>query len=47
MSLLGETTLLSGKVFMPNDHGNRDLCALDPETGLSDTIAFCAQACTA
>jgi ABC-type multidrug transport system fused ATPase/permease subunit len=43
LSLLGETVLLTGKVFMPNDRASRDLCPVDPATGLSDTVAYCAQ----
>ena len=43
LSLLGETTLLQGKIFMPDDHANRDVCPVDPSTGLSDTVAYCAQ----
>ncbi|ORY32179.1 ABC transporter type 1, transmembrane domain-containing protein [Naematelia encephala] len=43
LALLGETMLLKGKVFMPDDHANRDICPIDPATGLSDTVAFCAQ----
>ena len=43
LSLLGETTLLLGKIFMPDDHANRDICPVDPTTGLSDTVAYCAQ----
>lgn len=42
-SLLGETTLLDGQIFMPNDHANRDVCERDPATGLTDTVAYCAQ----
>ena len=42
-SLLGETTLLQGKIYMPDDHANRDFCAVNPATGLSDTVAYCAQ----
>jgi ABC-type multidrug transport system fused ATPase/permease subunit len=42
-SLLGETTLLEGKIFMPDDRANRDVCPIDPATGLSDTIAYCSQ----
>ena len=42
-SLLGETTLLQGKIFMPDDKANREACAIDPATGLSDTVAYCAQ----
>jgi ABC-type multidrug transport system fused ATPase/permease subunit len=43
LSLLGETTLLKGQVFMPDDHASKDLCEVDPATGLADTAAFCAQ----
>lgn len=43
LSLLGETVLLKGEVFMPDDHASRDLCPVDPITGLSDTTAYCAQ----
>ena len=42
-SLLGETTLLEGKIYMPDDHANREICPVDPITGLSDTVAYCAQ----
>ena len=42
LSLLGETTLFQGKVFMPDDHANREVCPID-STGLSDTVAYCAQ----
>ena len=42
-SLLGETTLLQGKIFMPDDHANREICPVDLSTGLSDTVAYCAQ----
>lgn len=43
-SLLGETTLLSGRIFMINDRGDRELCPEDPATGLTDTVAYCPQA---
>ncbi|BEI94008.1 uncharacterized protein CcaverHIS019_0604670 [Cutaneotrichosporon cavernicola] len=43
LSLLGETVLLTGEVFMPNDRASRDLCPVDPVTGLSNTVAYCAQ----
>lgn len=43
LSLLGETVLLTGKVFMPSDRASRELCPVDPATGLSDTAAYCAQ----
>ncbi|GMK57331.1 hypothetical protein CspeluHIS016_0401650 [Cutaneotrichosporon spelunceum] len=43
LSLLGETDLLTGEVFMPDDRASRDLCPVDPATGLSNTVAYCAQ----
>lgn len=43
MALLGETMLLKGKVFMTDDHANRDTCPIDPATGLSETVAYCSQ----
>jgi ABC-type multidrug transport system fused ATPase/permease subunit len=43
LSLLGETTLLKGKVFIPDDKANRDLCPVDPTTQLTDSVAYCAQ----
>jgi ABC-type multidrug transport system fused ATPase/permease subunit len=43
LSLLGETTLLKGKVFMPDDRANRALLPIDPETGLTGSVAYCAQ----
>jgi ABC-type multidrug transport system fused ATPase/permease subunit len=43
LSLLGETSLIRGKIFMPDDKANREACPIDPTTGLSDTVAYCAQ----
>ncbi|WVO14579.1 hypothetical protein L204_102214 [Cryptococcus depauperatus] len=43
LGLLGETLLLKGRIFMPDDHADRDVCPVDPTTGLSDTVAYCAQ----
>ncbi|KIR99113.1 ATP-binding cassette transporter [Cryptococcus deuterogattii 2001/935-1] len=43
LGLLGETLLLEGQVFMPDDHANRDVCPIDSATGLADTVAYCAQ----
>ncbi|WRT68702.1 uncharacterized protein IL334_005682 [Kwoniella shivajii] len=43
LGLLGEAMLLQGKVFMPDDHANRDICPIDKSSGLSDTIAYCSQ----
>lgn len=42
-SLLGETQLLQGKIYMPDDHANREICPIDLLTGLSDTVAYCSQ----
>jgi ABC-type multidrug transport system fused ATPase/permease subunit len=42
-SLLGETTLIKGSIFMPDDQANREVAPIDPATGLSDTVAYCAQ----
>ncbi|KAK9244689.1 hypothetical protein V1506DRAFT_540604 [Lipomyces tetrasporus] len=42
MGLLGEMTLLEGKVFLPGvscEVGHR----VDPATGLSDSVAYCSQ----
>ncbi|WVR09322.1 hypothetical protein IAU60_006387 [Kwoniella sp. DSM 27419] len=43
LGLLGEARLLQGKVFMPDDHANRDVCPVDPSTGLAETVAYCSQ----
>ncbi|WWC71269.1 uncharacterized protein I206_105222 [Kwoniella pini CBS 10737] len=43
LGLLGEAMLLQGKIFMPDDHANREICPIDPATGLADTVAYCAQ----
>ncbi|CED84845.1 Multidrug resistance-associated protein/mitoxantrone resistance protein, ABC superfamily [Phaffia rhodozyma] len=42
LSLLGETTLIEGKVFMP-DHFSRHTAPIDPLTGFSETVAYCPQ----
>ena len=42
MALLGEMKLVSGHVIMPGGQ-SRDLIRPDPETGLTDSIAYCAQ----
>ncbi|KAI9634405.1 ABC transporter type 1, transmembrane domain-containing protein [Dioszegia hungarica] len=42
-SLLGETDLIGGRIFMPDDRANRDICPKDPKTGLTDTVAYCSQ----
>ncbi|WVQ79432.1 hypothetical protein IAT38_001530 [Cryptococcus sp. DSM 104549] len=40
--LLGEATLFQGKVFMPT-HPDRNSCPINPTTGLTNTVAYCAQ----
>ncbi|ODH51972.1 hypothetical protein GX48_01757 [Paracoccidioides brasiliensis] len=43
MALLGEMTLLEGSVFLPGGTSDRaDLC-VDPATGLTESVAYCAQ----
>jgi len=42
MALLGEMTLLGGSVYLPGGHSREDLKA-DPETGLTEGVAYCAQ----
>ncbi|KAI9679093.1 MAG: hypothetical protein M1829_001763 [Trizodia sp. TS-e1964] len=42
MALLGEMTLLSGNVSLPGAFSREDLKA-DPATGLTESVAFCAQ----
>jgi ABC-type multidrug transport system fused ATPase/permease subunit len=42
MALLGEMTLIKGKVFLPGAYSREDIQP-DPETGLADNVAYCAQ----
>lgn len=42
MALLGEMTLMSGKVYLPGGRSREDVPA-DPETGLAETCAYVAQ----
>lgn len=42
MALLGEMTLLNGRVFLPGGHSREDLNP-DAETGLTESVAYCAQ----
>ncbi|QSZ35411.1 hypothetical protein DSL72_008281 [Monilinia vaccinii-corymbosi] len=42
MALLGEMSLIKGKVFLPGAFSREDVRA-DPETGLTETVAYCAQ----
>ncbi|KAF7941204.1 hypothetical protein BELL_1086g00010 [Botrytis elliptica] len=42
MALLGEMALIKGKVFLPGGFSREDVRP-DPETGLTETVAYCAQ----
>lgn len=42
MALLGEMTLVEGRVSMAGGHSREDL-EVDPETGLIESVAYCAQ----
>lgn len=42
MALLGEMTSIKGTVHLPGAHSREDLI-VDPETGLTDSVAYCAQ----
>ena len=43
MALLGEMRLLQGRVHLPGGTTNRVELPVDPQTGLIDSIAYCAQ----
>ncbi|KAL3425743.1 ABC transporter [Phlyctema vagabunda] len=42
MALLGEMSLIKGKVFLPGGYSREDVHP-DPETGLTESVAYCAQ----
>ncbi|KAH8821639.1 hypothetical protein F5884DRAFT_660859 [Xylogone sp. PMI_703] len=42
MALLGEMTLIKGQVYLPGGYHREDIRA-DPDTGLTETVAYCAQ----
>ncbi len=42
MALLGEMTLIQGKVFLPGGYSREDVRP-GPETGLTESVAYCAQ----
>jgi ABC-type multidrug transport system fused ATPase/permease subunit len=42
LALLGEMTVLEGNVYLPGWRSREDL-KLDPETGLTESVAYCAQ----
>lgn len=43
MALLGEMTRIQGKVFLPGGGYSREDVKPDPETGLTESVAYCAQ----
>lgn len=43
MALLGEMRLVDGRVHLPGGMSNRAELPVDPETGLIDSVAYCAQ----
>ncbi|KAJ5995063.1 hypothetical protein N7481_002040 [Penicillium waksmanii] len=43
MAMLGEMRLVEGRVHLPGGMSNRSELPVDPETGLIDSIAYCAQ----
>ncbi|OAX78566.1 hypothetical protein ACJ72_07125 [Emergomyces africanus] len=43
MALLGEMTLLEGSVYLPGGTSDRADLRVDPATGLTDSVAYCAQ----
>ena len=42
MALLGEMTLIDGRVYLPGGK-SREALKADPETGLTESVAYCAQ----
>lgn len=42
MALLGEMSRITGKVYLPGGYSREDVRP-DPETGLTETVAYCAQ----
>lgn len=42
MALLGEMTLIKGNVYLPGGYSREDVRP-DPENGLTETVAYCAQ----
>jgi len=42
MALLGEMTIIKGKVFLPGGY-SREEVPIDPVTGLTESVAYCAQ----
>ena len=42
MALLGEMTLIEGSIYLPGGC-SRELLRPDPETGLTESVAYCAQ----
>lgn len=42
MALLGEMTKIKGSVYLPGGYSREDV-KVDPDTGLTETVAYCAQ----
>ncbi|KAF7118485.1 hypothetical protein CNMCM5793_008011 [Aspergillus hiratsukae] len=43
MALLGEMKLLEGRVYLPGGTANRTELPVDPQNGLIESVAYCAQ----
>ncbi|KAJ5099727.1 hypothetical protein N7532_006728 [Penicillium argentinense] len=43
MGLLGEMRIVEGRIYLPGGMSNRSDLPVDPETGLIDSVAYCAQ----
>ncbi|RAK98898.1 putative ABC bile acid transporter [Aspergillus ibericus CBS 121593] len=43
MALLGEMKLVQGRVYLPGGTVNRSELPVDPQTGLIESVAYCAQ----
>ncbi|CAG8959352.1 hypothetical protein HYFRA_00001250, partial [Hymenoscyphus fraxineus] len=43
MALMGEMTCINGKVSLPGGGQSREDIPIDPDTGLTESVAYCAQ----
>ncbi|EHK97094.1 putative ATP-dependent bile acid permease [Glarea lozoyensis 74030] len=43
MALMGEMTCIEGKISLPGGGRSREDISADPETGLTESVAYCAQ----
>ncbi|ODQ52501.1 hypothetical protein SAICODRAFT_93382 [Saitoella complicata NRRL Y-17804] len=43
MALLGEMTPIDGEVYLPGGGRPREQMVIDPQTGLTESVAYCAQ----